>query len=89
MDAQDSTRFFSKGIWSPRFEGMKRDIFRALVFHNRLNHHEADWGYYDFMKLDILFDVEQPYVVDDKLVIECIIQLKRDPTGVLWHSFKV
>ncbi|CAO3607806.1 unnamed protein product [Mucor fragilis] len=71
MDAQDSTRFFSK------------------VFHNRLNHHEADWGYYDFMKLDILFDVEQPYVVNDKLVIEYIIQLKRDPTGVLWHSFKV
>ena len=41
------------------------------------------------MKRDILYDDEQPYVVDDKLVIESIIQLKKDPTGVLWHNFKV
>lgn len=89
MDAQGPTRFFSKGIRDPRFEGMKPNISCTLVFHNRFNHHEADWGFHNFMEWDILFDDEQPYVVNDKLVIECIIQLKKDPTGVLWHSFQV
>ncbi|GAN10196.1 cysteine proteinase [Mucor ambiguus] len=63
--------------------------FFLKVFHNRFNQYEADWGYHDFMKWDILFDHEQPYVIDDKLVIECIIQLKKDPTGILWQNFKV
>ncbi|CAO0799162.1 unnamed protein product [Mucor circinelloides] len=63
--------------------------FFRKVFHHRFTHYETDWGYYDFIKRDILYDDEQPYVVDDKLVIELIIQLKKDPTGVLWHNFKV
>lgn len=59
------------------------------VFHNRFNQHEADWGYHEFVQWDILLDAEEPFMVNDKLVIECIIQLKKDPTGVLWHNFKV
>ncbi|OAD02554.1 hypothetical protein MUCCIDRAFT_118206, partial [Mucor lusitanicus CBS 277.49] len=56
---------------------------------NRFNQHEADWGYHEFVQWDILLDAEEPFMVNDKLVIECIIQLKKDPTGVLWHNFKV
>ncbi|KAL9551745.1 hypothetical protein MBANPS3_004101 [Mucor bainieri] len=68
-----------------------RDPSRAFTkaFHNRFNQYESDWGYFNFIEWGALFDDEHPYVVEDKLVIECIIQLKKDPTGVLWHNFKV
>jgi ubiquitin carboxyl-terminal hydrolase 7 len=61
--------------------------------YHRFTQYEADWGFPNFISLNELYgeeiENEKPYVFNDEVVFMAIIQLKKDPTGVLWHNFAV
>lgn len=63
------------------------------VTHHRFTQYEADWGFSNFITWNQLYgdegNGEKPYISNDKVVFMPIIQLKKDPTGVLWHNFAV
>jgi hypothetical protein len=53
---------------------------------------EDDWGFARFSEHKELYQphngYSRPLVEDDRVEVTAFVRVLKDPTGVLWHSFK-
>lgn len=75
-------------MWNPA----EPSVLTSTVAQHRFEAEESDWGFSQFREVRRLFlkqgNAEHALIEDNQVTISVYVRIVKDPTGVLWHSFR-
>lgn len=79
---------FGIAMWNPDVPS----VMASSVAQHRFEAEESDWGFSQFREVRRLFmkqaNSDHALIEDNKVTISVYVRIVKDPTGVLWHSFR-